>query len=79
MLWDGFGVHLAHDVLARRNETIKIGFKEFELVKVLGIHDINTILSIHELDNRAIIVTNCEIIVDNKRLKLLNKASLQVA
>ena len=54
-----------HDVLSGRDQAVEVLLKELKLVEILGIEDIDAVISIHKLHDRPIVVSNGHIIVDD--------------
>ena len=72
------GVDPTHDILSGRDQAVEILLKEFKLVEILGIEDIDTVISIHKLYDRSIVISDRHVVVDDERLQLLDEATLQV-
>ena len=68
-----------HQLLCPTAHHAIVALEELELVEELGLHDIDTIISIHELNDRAIVIPHSHIVANHKRLKLLDQAALQIA
>jgi len=67
------------DGFAPAEDDAVVALHEFKLIKELAVHHINAIFTVQELDNRAIVVSDSEVVRDNKRLELLDQAALEVA
>ena len=61
------------------NQTCEVLLKEPKSIEILGIHHIDTVVSVEKLDNRTVVVSNCHIVVNNQRLELFNQATLEIA
>jgi hypothetical protein len=68
-----------YDVISLRNQTVEILLKKFKLVQIFGIEDVNAVLAVHELNNRAVVFPDRHVIIDYQAFQLLDQASLQVA
>lgn len=53
-----------------------IAFKEFKFVQKLIVHNVDTIFTISELDDTAVVVPNGHVVADDKGLELLDQAAL---
>lgn len=74
-------VDARHDLLrvVVCDQTGEVLLKEAETVQILRVHHVHAIVTIEELDDRAIVVTHGQIVVHDQRLQLLDETTLQIA